>query len=252
MRATRDKRSRRRGFTLIELLVVIAIIAILAALLFPVFASVRERARRTACLSNVKQLGLGLMLYTQDYDTVSPPANSDIRYFANASISAATPNFLGSLYPYTKNYRIVFCPSVSQTDVTYPPLGNSTTNYAGNAVVMGRSENAIPSPANVVYLQERDTLSSLASLRPDAGGCPSPPTHYRYWHSYVAGTSGDHYTSIHGQGGNVLWFDGHARWRAVKTLRSGDFGLTPDEPWSRTNGTTGVLSDSGVCWTSAF
>jgi len=62
----------RKGFTLIELLVVIAIIAILAAILFPVFARAREKARQTSCLSNVKELGLGLMMYVQDYDECFP------------------------------------------------------------------------------------------------------------------------------------------------------------------------------------
>src|SRR5438876_9260155 len=67
---------RKSGFTLIELLVVIAIIAILAAILFPVFARAREQARRTACISNVKQLGTAWMMYVQDYDESFPPSNS--------------------------------------------------------------------------------------------------------------------------------------------------------------------------------
>ena len=62
----------KKAFTLIELLVVIAIIAILAAILFPVFAQAREKARQTSCLSNLKQIGLGLMMYTQDYDETYP------------------------------------------------------------------------------------------------------------------------------------------------------------------------------------
>src|SRR5947208_16218835 len=65
-------RTQKRGFTLIELLVVIAIIAILAAILFPVFAQAREKARQTTCLSNLKQLGLGFRMYLQDYDDTFP------------------------------------------------------------------------------------------------------------------------------------------------------------------------------------
>src|SRR3954470_6189627 len=68
---------RRHGFTLIELLVVIAIIAILAAILFPVFAQARDQARKTTCLSNTKQLGLGVMMYIQDYDEQFPTCGAN-------------------------------------------------------------------------------------------------------------------------------------------------------------------------------
>ena len=74
---------RNEGFTLIELLVVIAIIAILASILFPVFARARENARRTSCLSNLKQLGLGAMMYVQDYDESYPLAQTYIPTDAN-------------------------------------------------------------------------------------------------------------------------------------------------------------------------
>src|SRR5687767_16034754 len=71
------RQSLKRGFTLIELLVVIAIIAIIAAILFPVFARARENARRSACSSNMKQLGLAVIQYAQDYDEIMPPAYLD-------------------------------------------------------------------------------------------------------------------------------------------------------------------------------
>src|SRR5438132_3273033 len=93
-RFTAEKPPRRHaGFTLIELLVVIAIIAILAAILFPVFAQARDKARQTACLSNLKQLSLGVLMYAQDYDEVLPgnayelPNNPD---FGDAGLVSAS------------------------------------------------------------------------------------------------------------------------------------------------------------------
>src|SRR6186713_440515 len=100
--------SSRKGFTLIELLVVIAIIAILAAILFPVFGRARENARRSSCMSNLKQVGLGWMQYSQDYDEYAAP----IRYG-----TASTQYFpLRSLLdPYIKSAQIYICPSNSQS-----------------------------------------------------------------------------------------------------------------------------------------
>jgi len=96
--------SRRTGFTLIELLVVIAIIAILAAILFPVFAQAREKARQTTCASNLKQLGLALNQYVSDYDEMTP-AN----WYSVGSVPP-TLLFLGALYPYVKSYQVYNCP----------------------------------------------------------------------------------------------------------------------------------------------
>jgi len=128
-----NRRKHRSAFTLIELLVVIAIIAILAAILFPVFARARENARRSSCQSNLKQIGLAIMQYTQDYDerlfshrNTSPPFNSC------SSGYGAWPTFID---PYVKNWQVFNCPSFNK-------------NYLGgcssiNATVYGLSFNTL-------------------------------------------------------------------------------------------------------------
>jgi prepilin-type N-terminal cleavage/methylation domain-containing protein len=99
----------RKGFTLIELLVIIAIIAILSAILFPVFAQVREKARQTTCLSNLKQIGLGITQYTQDYDEVMPPAwqSSDGHWDDNLYA-----RWSDLIFPYIKSGGVFNCPDM--------------------------------------------------------------------------------------------------------------------------------------------
>ncbi len=107
-----------RGSTLIELLVVIAIIAILAAILFPVFASARERARQASCVSNLKQLSLATLMYVQDYDETYPTYASDcagsggcVQYWFARKVGTAWDKTLGLIYPYMKNHQVQKCPS---------------------------------------------------------------------------------------------------------------------------------------------
>lgn len=119
--------NENKGFTLIELLVVIAIIALLAAILFPVFARARENARRTSCQSNLRQIGMGFMQYTQDYDESLPMKSG-------SSGSGAVPvAWLHSTQPYIKNYQVLRCPS-DATLAGNPGPGSANTSYGINAI----------------------------------------------------------------------------------------------------------------------
>jgi len=143
---TSARHQSKGAFTLIELLVVIAIIAILAAILFPVFARARENARRTSCASNLKQLGLGYVQYTQDYDEKTPTVSK-------ALITGGSPqgpnyvyiaNWWVLLYPYTKSTQILHCPDRTEAapDSTRHPSSptNPTTwinNFSNNTANPG-------------------------------------------------------------------------------------------------------------------
>jgi prepilin-type N-terminal cleavage/methylation domain-containing protein/prepilin-type processing-associated H-X9-DG protein len=132
----------RRGFTLIELLVVIAIIAILAAILFPVFAQAREKARQTTCISNLKQINLGWMMYIQDYDetlafrpagtAVGAGSACDWRYVCDTpqSRSGSYINWWELVTPYMKNYQIITCPS-APNEYNGAPNGWTATKSFG-------------------------------------------------------------------------------------------------------------------------
>jgi len=105
-------RQKKSGFTLIELLVVIAIIAILAAILFPVFAQARAQARKTTCLSNVKQISLGVLMYDQDYDETFPLAFIKVNPANPEAFIGTTASWHNLVQPYVKNWGLMICPDV--------------------------------------------------------------------------------------------------------------------------------------------
>jgi prepilin-type N-terminal cleavage/methylation domain-containing protein/prepilin-type processing-associated H-X9-DG protein len=119
---------RRQAFTLIELLVVIAIIAILAAILFPVFSRARESARTSACNSNLRQLGLAVHMYSQDFDELLP-----CDYFpCNSSTTHA--RLVSQIGPYVKNMQIMYCPSVHRVAAWMPDFDNTPANQAAGNI----------------------------------------------------------------------------------------------------------------------
>jgi len=190
----------RRGFTLIELLVVIAIIAILAAILFPVFARAREKARQASCQSNVRQGGLALLMYIQDTDEVFP------RHCDGVSNSC----WARKLTPYTKNDQIAVCPSW-RGSISY-----GYNMYSLDGVVLAR----INTPAELIMLcDSRKKQASNGALvavafinqSPNGGAC-----------GWTGCNSADMCTSeIHNDGLNICFVDGHVKWMKKQALDSG-------------------------------
>ena len=177
---------RRRGFTLIELLVVIAIIAILAAILFPVFSRAREKARQTSCLSNVKQLMLGVLMYAQDYDEKLP-----------AEVAAAVPGSDGGIVhqinPYVKNTQIWVCPSWGQAIWVTCPGNRTVSTYQIHGDARNVSLASIKEPANKIFMTEGNQYCGFFWWSCHQWNCTSP-------------------TDLHGGGFNNGYFDGHAKW----------------------------------------
>mgnify|MGYP001088132233 CR=1 FL=1 len=192
----------RRGFTLIELLVVIAIIAILAAILFPVFARAREKARQTSCLNNVKEITLGLKMYSQDYDEMMPEtavgAPSWVAPAGDTCIVGLMP-WVISIYPYLKNTQIWNCPSVSAAwsgdqnfqNVTYAinyyacGVANAKFNFVAETCVLADAEGGDA---------DWNPLNGEGSIMPSLGA------------------NCDSIAPRHNEGANIGFFDGHAKW----------------------------------------
>ncbi len=190
---------RRAGFTLIELLVVIAIIAILAAILFPVFARAREKSRQASCLSNVKQLALGNLMYAQDYDERSLPYTT--------GMSGSGYNWFELVQPYTKNWNIIVCPSQS---IATPWSGVWRISYGinRNASCLGDAPaTAGPNLATITLPAETGMITDVRAHDNESEAFPT-------FYSAVNGAWGDVISSRHNEGSNFAFYDGHAKWMA--------------------------------------
>ena len=163
-------RLSRSGFTLIELLVVIAIIAILAAILFPVFSKARAAARKTSCLSNIKQLTLGMTMYAQDYDETFPQWNwgQSSQYFTNDG----TTIWWNAIYPYVKNAQVYVCPDNKYTTKTKDDGAWGYFKANADPVKFAQSTNTNVALATVCLGYAANEPISV--LYPNLAGLPRP------------------------------------------------------------------------------
>jgi len=199
------------GFTLIELLVVIAIIAILAAILFPVFAKVREKARQTACVSNEKQIAMAMLMYEQDYDGYFP---SDTFAFGITEESGQWLNTMMLVDPYLNSSHVWACPSnpVNQFAMNY---GSTADAYASYALNMQLFDSAyFGAPHTEAFIQEPSAKIMVAETSAYANSTNGTHFDAMGW-SYWTGTTADGFNTegfCHNTGiMNVAYCDGHVK-----------------------------------------
>jgi prepilin-type N-terminal cleavage/methylation domain-containing protein/prepilin-type processing-associated H-X9-DG protein len=237
-------RNHRRGFTLIELLVVIAIIAILAAILFPVFAQARSKARATTCLSNNKQIGTAMMMYAQDYDELFAPL-----YTVHSAYTPPYTLWAKLLYPYVKNGQVFREPSNMGRSFyaveDHPEDGDwggraSIAFYGWEGMFAGMGRNGCIPDAAYAMASVREPASTIAfadarlDYQKDAEFSTVPYNNYSYYIVWWTGTivadpncpvgsqsnSGNHGSVAlwHNDGANVTFFDGHVKWMRESAL----------------------------------
>jgi prepilin-type N-terminal cleavage/methylation domain-containing protein/prepilin-type processing-associated H-X9-DG protein len=249
--------SQKRAFTLIELLVVIAIIAILAAILFPVFAQAREKARSASCLSNHKQMSSAVLMYSQDYDELMPLAYGyypgfgwlweyvgNVPYNNACSGGNCGPNWttamtgfwVNSTQPYTKNFQIFACPSSAKPSAlgaNVVPAGapaNARTSYTYNGLLMAYAQAGVGVPAQLPLITESNGAAYFD------GYCSSNPVlqcpDRRQGCSYLDVAGGgdpakngetsiwfgfDARANVHANGQNWSYCDGHVKYKGLST-----------------------------------
>ena len=216
-----------RGFTLIELLVVIAIISILAAILFPVFQSVRERARATACLSNQKQIGLASMMYSEDNNEAL------LQYYYSGLGQPNIGYWPNRLFPYLTSRQVLVCPSRTKLPDAATEAVKEMTGETGYGLALpypGSGYYPMPhyqSPAQHVYLMDGIGTGrfSASEVYKAYVNMPYPDPNFPYTNNYVYHASPD---PRHNGRVNVIFLDGHAKALTLPAL----YGLPDNSPAS--------------------
>jgi prepilin-type N-terminal cleavage/methylation domain-containing protein/prepilin-type processing-associated H-X9-DG protein len=219
----RKTRHASAAFTLIELLVVIAIIAILAAILFPVFAKARAKARQTACLSNLKQMGLGVAMYAQDFDETYPPLVFDWTTAAPFTGPDGKPGqyfyWMQAIYPYTKNIDVYTCTDKSGSGWSgsasdYVPgdpdkTGAAFMYYGYSRAFGGGGDNSM-----AAYRRPADTICIADTEKPASLAANVNLTYILYWTPNASVIVDPR----HNEGSNFAFLDGHSKWLKVRPL----------------------------------
>lgn len=240
----------RTGFTLIELLVVIAIIAVLAAILFPVFAQAREKARQATCQSNMRQIGLAILMYAQDYDERYVPKYNCLVWSSTYTDHCDSPMRVGEIItpaltewlpptaappgtdylirPYVKNAAVRRCPSRHQGPPLEPGYQPAQGRYAINSWdssfvdgkpetgVQGQPQSAVIRPAETLIVWEHINNASECQVgQPGGQGDQLSP-------------ADNHWETGHTGGMNALWCDGHVKRLKVSQFRRSWFTIQED------------------------
>ena len=272
-----------KAFTLIELLVVIAIIAILAAILFPVFAQARAKARQASCLSNMRQIGTGIMMYTQDYDETLP-GNSTLgsngvtdprwpdaatahsaglgeKYGWMQPYDATNPGthriWARDIQPYIKNLGIFKCPQAKPRSsdgacvnavAGTNPVGGICEVQGADAAQAGNGSyllNGIPAGRSLAVIPAPADIIFAHEVRNFFRAAQEKPRMVLSTGLYTGFTS-QYYDSTHNGGANLLFCDGHAKFQRRSSIRFTQFGAKAGTGAGEVNPANLTVADADV------